>query len=90
MQLSGNKNTSWSLFLCNSLYLWCSSSRAVREPGCPSISKGVTTVSLPQDQEDGEHVEGGEGQPDAPLLQRQAALCSRPLQEVAAGEKSSG
>lgn len=46
--------------------------------------------SLPQDQEDGEHTEGGEGEPQALLLQPQAFCCHRPLQEVTAGERAAG
>lgn len=45
-------------------------------------------MSVAQDQEDGEHTEGCEGKPQAPWLQRQAALCSWTLQEVTAGGES--
>lgn len=46
-------------------------------------------ASLPQNQEDGEHLEGGEGKPHALLLQHQVVLGKRPLQEVTAGEEGS-
>lgn len=52
--------------------------------GCSTSRGGVWChlVSAFQDQQDGEHTEGGEGKPQAPLLQLQAALHSRLLQEV--------
>lgn len=46
-------------------------------------------ASLPQNQEDGEHLEGRKGKPHALLLQRQGLLGKRLLQEVTAGEEGS-